>query len=123
MRHPVVKNISKGENIMNDVQTLISQHSIIDVDECIHVVDGICIYYEPNTIDFTDINQVKDLFDFIETFKHDAFLNERHGKNNTCIFLSGSVSEREKDVGFDYLTVLPEDKLEIVRRSNLWIFK
>lgn len=108
---------------MNDVQTLISQHSIIDVDECIHVVDGICIYYEPNTIDFTDINQVKDLFDFIETFKHDTFLNERHGKNNTCIFLSGSASEREKDVGFDYLTVLPEDKLEIVRRSNLWIFK
>ena len=26
---------------MNDVQTLISQHSITDVDECIHVVDGI----------------------------------------------------------------------------------
>ena len=50
---------------MNDVQTLISQHSITDVDECIHVVDGICIYYEPNAIDFTDINQVKDLFDFI----------------------------------------------------------
>ena len=115
--------MKKGQVITYDVQTLISQHSIINVDECIHVVDGICIYYEPNTIDFTDINQVKDLFDFVETFKHDAFLNERHGKNNTCIFLSGVASKREKDVGFDYLTVLPEDKLEIVRRSNLWIFK
>ena len=100
---------------MYDVQTLISQHSIINVDECIHVVDGICIYYEPNTIDFTDVKQLQDLFDFVETFKHDAFLNERHGKNNTCIFLSGVASKREKDVGFDYLTVLPEDILEKVR--------
>lgn len=108
---------------MNEAQKLINEHQFVNIDNYIHVIDGICVCFEPNTINFTDAQQVNDLFTFIESFKNDAFFYARCGKNNTCVILTGNASESHKDVSCGCLNDLPKDKLEIVREYNLWIFR
>lgn len=121
---PVDKlKIVRAHFAMNCTPNLMNGHQFINIDNYIHVIDGICVCFEPNTINFTDAQQVNDLFTFIESFKSDAFFYARCGKNNTCVILTGNASESYKDVSCGYLDDLPKDKLEIVRGYNLWIFR
>lgn len=108
---------------MNEAQKLINEHQFVNIDNYIYVVDGVCVIIEPDSLDFTDVRQLQDLFQYVAVFKTDAFLNERRGKNNTCVILTGNASESHKDVSCGYLDDLPKDKLEIVRGYNLWTFR
>ena len=47
---------------MNEAQKLISEHQLVNIDNYIYVVDGVCVVIEPDSLDFTDVRQLHDLF-------------------------------------------------------------
>ena len=108
---------------MDEAQKLISEHQLVNIDNYIYVVDGVCVIIEPDSLGFTDVRQLQDLFQYVAVFKTDSFLNERRGKNNTYIHISGYANELEKAVGFGDMRNIPKDKLNVMRRYNLWICK
>lgn len=108
---------------MDEAQKLINEHQFVNIDNYIYVVDGVCVIIEPDSLDFTDVRQLQDLFQYVAVFKTDAFLNERRGKNNTYIHISGYADELEKAVGFGDMRNIPKDKLDVMRRYDLWSCK
>ena len=108
---------------MNEARKLISEHQLVNIDNYIYVVDGVCVIIEPDSLDFTDVRQLQDLFQYVAVFKTDAFLNERRGKNNTYIHISGYAAELEKAVGFGDMRNIPKDKLDVMRGYDLWSCK
>ena len=61
---------------MNEAQKLINEHQFVNIDNYIYVVDGVCVVIEPDSLDFTDVRQLQDLFQYVTVFKTNAFLNE-----------------------------------------------
>ena len=108
---------------MDEAQKLINEHQLVNIDNYIYVVDGVCVIIESDSLDFTDVRQLQDLFQYVYVFKTDSFLNERRGKNNTYIHISGYANELEKIVGFGDMRNIPKDKLDVMRRYDLWICK
>ena len=40
---------------MNEAQKLINEHQLVNIDNYIYVVDGVCVVIEPDSLDFTDV--------------------------------------------------------------------
>lgn len=94
---------------------MMKQHTIVDIDDYVHVIDGKVICYEPNTIDFTDKDQVNDFFDMIaKVFTHEL-LQARYGKNNTCVIISGIGSNREKIISMSGMHHFPPELMEKIK--------
>lgn len=97
------------------ISDMMSKHVIVDVNEHIHVVDGKVIYYEPDTIDFEDENQVRDFFDIVSEIFVNEFLPERYGKGNTYAVITGMKSDRTKSISTQGMHHFPSEIMEKVK--------
>ena len=99
------------------INDMISGHTIVDIDDYIHVIDGKIVCYEPNTIDFEDAEQVKNLFGIVsEAFVHEL-LPEDCGKANTRLVICGKKENKNKWVFTEYIDDFPPEILEKLRNA------
>ena len=97
------------------VDDMMRAHSIVDIDEYIHVIDGKCVVYEPDTICLKDRNQVLDLFELVSLLWVDKAYLDAAGENNTYMFI---VPDKDKGKWFlsrNAISDFPDD----IRRSVL----
>ncbi|MBU5446323.1 hypothetical protein [Blautia sp. MSJ-36] len=99
------------------ISDMMSKHTIVDVNEHIHVVDGKVIYYEPDTIDFEDENQVSDFFDIVSEIFVNELLPERYGKGNTYAVITGMKSDRTKSISTQGMHHFPLELKEKVQQA------
>ncbi len=97
------------------ISDMMSKHVIVDVNEHIHVVDGKVIYYEPDTIDFEDENQVRDFFEIVSEIFVNELLPERYGKGNTYAVITGIKSDRTKSISTQGMHHFPSEIMEKVK--------
>lgn len=100
---------------MNDVQKIIDTHYIVDIDDYIHIVDGKCICYEADVIDFTDMKQVQAFFNMVDNLFSEPLLKDKYPLNETRAIITGTKSVFEKSLSFSSINDFPEDILEKVR--------
>lgn len=100
---------------MNDVQKIIDMHDIVDIDDYIHIVDGKCICYDVDVIDFTDMKQVQAFFDMVDNLFSEPLLKDKYPLNETRVIIAGTKSIFEKSLSFSSINDFPEDILEKVR--------
>lgn len=70
---------------------MMKEHTIVDIDDYVHVVDGKVVCYEPDTMDFEDENQVSDFFDIVAQLFVHPLLQEKYGFGNTCATIVGGI--------------------------------
>lgn len=97
------------------VTDIMKKHTIVDITDFVHVIDGEVVYYEPDSIDFDDEEQVRNLFGIVADIPINPFLQKGCGKDNTCIVIVGVKSDSRKWVSTEYLSSLPQDVLKKVR--------
>ena len=81
------------------ISDMTKQHTIVDINDYVHVIDGKVICYEPDTIDFESEAQVKNLFDIATNLYKNGFYTEEYGHGNTRFVISGSKEYIEKCAG------------------------
>lgn len=99
------------------VSDMMKQHTIVDIDDYVHVIDGKVVCYEPNTINFESEEQVKNLFGIVsEAFVHEL-LPEDCGKANTRIVICDKKGNKNKWVFTEYIDDFPSELLGKVRNA------
>lgn len=101
------------------VEDMMKEHTIVDINEHIHVIDGKVLYYVPDTIDFEDENQVGDFFDMVSAVFVHELLPERYGKGNTCVVITGTKSDRNKIISMQGMHHFPSELKEKVQQVVL----
>lgn len=97
------------------VDDMMKQHTIVDINDYIHVIDGKVICYESNTIDFGSEEQVKNLLDIATNLYQNGFYTEEYGHENTRFVISGSKTCVEKYGNIDDMTHFPSELKKKVR--------
>ena len=99
------------------VNDVMKAHTIVDIDDYVHVVDGKVVLYRPNVIDFGNIEQVENLFFVVsQMFVSDIFPEDR-GKGNTCYVFNGVKNEKCKWVHSQGMHHFPPELMEKVRKA------
>ena len=109
IKERVQKVILSYENQLKKerIDKMLEQHTIVDINDYIHVIDGKVICYEPNTIDFESEEQVKNLLDIATNLYQNGFYTEEYGHENTRFVISGSKTCVEKYGNIDDMTHFP----------------
>lgn len=100
------------------VNDVMKAHTIVDIDDYVHVIDGKVVCYKPDTIDFNDEKQVETLFVFVKELFTSDLLGKRHNdkhKGDVRAILTGHKSNVRKTVSFGYISDFPFDLLQKVR--------
>ncbi len=101
---------------MKTVNDMMKEHTIVDIDDYVHVVDGKVVCYEPDTIDFKDERQVDNFFGLVtDLFVHDMFPIRHYGKENTRLVMVGKKYDRKKWVFAEHISDFPPELVEKVR--------
>lgn len=90
------------------VSDMMKLHTIVDVDDNVHVIDGKCLLYKPDAIDFEDEEQVSDLFWLVAHLWVDKDFPAHYGKYNTYMMILGHKSDKKKVLSTGYLDCFPE---------------
>ena len=121
LKEKVQQAILEYENQLKNerIHDIMSKHVIIDIDDYVHVIDGKVICYEPDTIDFEDEEQVKNLFGIATNLYKNGFYTEEYGHGNTRFVISGSKEYVEKYGNIDSMTHFPSELKEKVQQAIL----
>ena len=91
------------------IHDMLKQHIIVDINEHIHVVDGKVIYYEPDTINFDDEEQVRNFLGMVDDlFVHELY-PERYGHGNTMLVITGEKNCADKYVSMNGMHHFPPE--------------
>lgn len=102
---------------MKTVNDMMKEHTIVDIDDFVHVVDGKVVCYEPDTIDFENFEQVENLFFVVsQMFTSDIF-PENRGKGNTCYVFNGTKKEKCKWVHSQGMHHFPPELMKKVQEA------
>lgn len=99
------------------INDMMGEHTIVDIDDYVHVINGKVICYEPDTIDFESEEQVKNLLDIATNLYKNGFYTEEYGHENTRFVISGSKACVEKYGNVDDMTHFPSDIMAKVRAA------
>ena len=101
------------------INDMMNEHVIVDIDDYVHVVDGKVIYYEPDTIDFEDEEQVENFFGMVEDlFVHELY-PERYGHGNTMLVITGDKDCADKYLSMNGMHHFPPELKEKVNQAVL----
>ena len=100
------------------INDMINEHTIVDIDDYVHVIDGKVICYEPDTIDFESKEQVKNLFGMVsKLFVHELY-PERYGHGNTRLVIAGDKTNVRKHVHVEGMHHFPLELKEKVKVAS-----
>lgn len=96
-----MKNVSITE--------MINQHTIVNIDDYIHVIDGKVICYKPGVINFHNTEHVASFFRFVNRLFNcdEPFLQERRGNGNTRAILQGTEDNIVKTLSLARISDFP----------------
>lgn len=119
IKEKVQQAILEYENQLKNerIRDMLNKHTIVDIDDYIHVIDGKVICYEPDTIDFESEEQVENLLGIVSQAFTRELLPEDCGKANTRIVISGKKENENKWVFTGYIDDFPSEVLEKVRTA------
>lgn len=100
------------------IQEMLGQHTIVDIDDYVHVIDGKVICYEPDVINFENEDHVASFFRFVDRLFNceEPFLQERRGKGNTRAILQGTKANIVKTLGLARISDFPSEIMEKVQQ-------
>ena len=98
------------------VSNMMKQHTIVDINECLHVIDGKVIYYDPDTIDFESEKQVENLLGMATDLFVNDFFTEEYGHGNTMLVISGCKEYVDKYVNIEDMVHVPPELKEKVQQ-------
>ncbi|MBU5446320.1 hypothetical protein [Blautia sp. MSJ-36] len=99
------------------ISDMMKQHTIVDISDDLHVVDGKIIYYETDTIDFESEEQVANFFRMVNDLFVNDFYTEEYGHGNTMLVISGSKDYVRKYVNIDDMVHVPDELLTRVGKA------
>ena len=98
---------------------MMNEHTIVDIDDYIHVIDGKVICYEPGVINFHNTEHVASFFRFVDRLFNcdEPFLQECRGKGNTRAILQGAEDNIVKTLGLAHISDFPPEIMEKVKAA------
>lgn len=96
---------------------LLNEHTIVDVDDYVHVIDGKVVCYESDVIDFKNYEQVHNIMNALDRYfdESNPSLKSMFGVGKTRLIISGNKCDAIKDLGMGSIDDLPDEILEKVR--------
>lgn len=98
---------------------ILKEHTIVDIDDYVHVWDNRCVCYEPGTIDFEDAEQLQLLFEGLPDLEEwlDFPFKRDWEKRGIRMVINGKKQERTKWVHGGYLDNLSPEILQKVKEA------
>ena len=102
------------------IKEMIALHTIVNVTDYIHVIDGKVVCYEPDVIDFEDEKQVETLFHTIETMEEWLAVLNIHDTSDIRLIISGDKKDPKKCISDGYISDFPP---KLLLQTNLAIYQ